>query len=317
MSRELAAAVAAADARIRPWVSETSIEASPIAAVQGGDLIFKLENTQHTGSFKARGAFNKLLSLDPELRARGVIAASTGNHGAAVSYAAGKLGSRARIVVASDASPAKLDAIRALGGEVLVHGSDSALAEVYARELAGREGVPYVSPYNDFDVVAGQGTIGAELTRQMPVVDAVFIALGGGGMLSGISAFMKNVWPHVTVVGCSPANSAVMIESVRAGRVLDLPSKPTLSDGTAGGLEPGAITLDWCRALGDEYQTVSEEEIRQAMRAAMETHHLAIEGAAGVALAAYMREAKRWKGKTVVVIICGGNVSAETLRSAL
>ncbi len=313
---DLPAEVKRAESRIRPWVLETPLEPSPIDA-GGARLYLKLENLQHTGSFKARGAFSKLLALDPLERARGVIAASTGNHGAAVAYAAAALETRARIVVPADANPAKVAAIKARGGEVLVHGNDSAVSEAHARRLAVTEGIPYVSPYNDAAVVAGQGTVGIEIARRLPAVDAVFIALGGGGLLSGVAAHLKSVWPETTVVGCSPENSAVMIESLKAGRILDLPSAPTLSDGTAGGVEEGAITFDWCRTLGDLFVTVSEDEIRQAMRTVLEAHHLAVEGAAGVALAAFLRQAQAWRGKTVVVILCGGNVGPDVLRSAL
>ncbi len=312
---ELPAEVMRAESRIRPWILETPLEPSPM----GVDvrLFLKLENLQHTGSFKARGAFNKLLALDPADRAGGVIAASTGNHGAAVAYAAAALKTRARIVVPVDANPAKVASIKAHGGEVLFHGNDSGLSETFARRLAQTENVPYISPYNDPEVVAGQGTLGIELVRQLPKADAVFIALGGGGLLAGVAAYLKTVWPETVVVGCSPENSPVMIESLKAGEILDLPSLPTLSDGTAGGMEQGAITFDWCKALVTEYVTISEDDIRQGMRSVLETHHLAVEGAAGVALAAYFRQASRWRGKIVVVILCGGNVGPDVLRSAL
>jgi threonine dehydratase len=309
---ELPAAVWRAESRIRSWIAETPLEPSPLAAATGGRLYLKLENLQRTGSFKARGAFSKLLSLDSPGRSRGVIAASTGNHGAAVAYAAAALETHALIVVPSDANPGKVAAIEALGGKVEVHGDDSAVAETYARARAADEQIPYISPYNDPEVVAGQGTIGVELAGQLPRVDAVFIALGGGGLLAGVGALLKSIWPGTVVVGCSPENSAVMIESIRAGRILDLPSRPTLSDGTAGGVEAGAITFEWCRDLADQLVTVSEDEIRQAMGAVLETHHLAVEGAAGVALAAYFRHAAAWREKNVVVILCGGNLSAET-----
>lgn len=313
---DLPAEVKRAESRIRPWILETPLELSPIG-VTDVRLYLKLENLQHTGSFKARGAFSKLLSLAPAARARGVIAASTGNHGAAVAYAAAALETRARIVVPIDANPGKVAAIKARGGEVIFHGNDSGLSETFARALANSENVPYISPYNDPDVVAGQGTVGVELARQLPRVDAIYIALGGGGLLAGVAAYLKSVWPDTAVIGCSPENSAVMIESLKAGRILDLPSLPTLSDGTAGGMEQGAITFEWCRDLADGYVTVSEDEIRQGMRSVLETHHLAVEGAAGVALAAYLRQASTWRGKSVVVILCGGNVGPDVLRSAL
>lgn len=187
------------------------------------------------------------------------------------------------------------------------------MAEAYARTRAETEGVPYISPYNDPDVVAGQGTAGVELARQLPHADAVFIALGGGGLLAGVAAHLGPAWPGVRVVGCSPENSAVMIHSLRAGRILELESRPTLSDGTAGGVEAGAITFGLCRALAGDLVTVSEEEIRRAMHLVYETHRLTVEGAAGVALAAYLRQAAAWRGKTVVVILCGGNVGSAGL----
>jgi threonine dehydratase len=299
----LARAVELAEARIRPWILETPLEPSPL----GPHL--KLENLQHTGSFKARGAFSKLLALEPGLLARGVIAASTGNHGAAVAYAAGKLGVRARIMVPQGADAGKLAAIRALGGELEVHGEDSAVAERYARRQAAQEGVAYVSPYNDLEVIAGQGTAGLELVRQLPRADAVFIALGGGGLLAGVAACLKPAWPGVAIIGCSPENSAVMIHSIAAGRILELESRPTLSDGTAGGIEPDTITFELCRDLADDYVTVSEAEIRRAMQGVLESGGWRVEGAAGVALAGYLRQAERWRGKTAVAILCGGNVS--------
>ena len=310
MSRAVLAAVQSAEQRIRPWIRQTPLEASPL----GPHL--KLENLQHTGSFKARGAFSKLLALGPAACARGVLAASTGNHGAAVAYAAGKLGITARIVVPAGADPGKLAKIRALGGSVEVQGADSGVSELYARARAEREEVPYVSPYNDLDVVGGQGTIGIELAQQLPRADAVFIALGGGGLLAGVAAQLKSVWPGVRIIACSPENSAVMIASVRAGRIVELESRPTLSDGTAGGVEPGAITFELVRDLTDDYETVSETEIRRAMDLIRETHGQAVEGAAGVALAGYLRQARQWQGRTAVAILCGGNVSPPVLTAA-
>jgi threonine dehydratase len=298
-------------------VLRTPLHRSTLSPSHQPALFLKLENLQHTGSFKARGAFNKLLSLESRVLGRGVVAASTGNHGAAVAYAAGRLGARARIVVPSDASPSKLGAIRELGGEVLVHGDDSGVSEAWARELAAQEGVEYISPYNDVAVIEGQGSCGAELVRQLPRADAVFIALGGGGLLAGVAAVVKDAWPGVRVIGCSPEHSAVMIESVRVGRIVDRPSKPTLSDGTAGGLEPGAITLDLCRILADEFVTVTEAEIRNAMRRAYERDGLTLEGAAGVAVAAALGQAERWRDHTVVAIVCGGNIDPAAFRAAI
>lgn len=235
-----------------------------------------------------------------------------------MAYAAARLGTRARIVVPGNANPAKLEAIRSHGGEVLVHGDDSAVSETWARALAAREGMEYISPYNDPAVVAGQGSCGVELVRQLDDgADAVYIALGGGGLLAGVAAAVKAAWPGVRIVGCSPENSAVMIESLRAGRILDLPSAPTLSDGTAGGVEAGAITFELCRALADELVTVSEADIRRALRMVYERDGVTMEGAAGVAVAAALAGAERLRGRTAVAIVCGGNIAAAAFREAI
>ena len=234
-----------------------------------------------------------------------------------MAFAGREIGVPVRVVVSTTADPEKIAKIRSLGAGVLVHGDDSALAEVHARGLAASEGVPFISPYNDPMVVAGQGTCGVELAGQLDRADAVFIALGGGGLLSGMAAWLAEAWPGVAIIGCSPENSAVMIRSLEAGELLELPSEPTLSDGTAGGVEPGAVTFPWCRRFATELVTVTEEEIAQAMRAVHAAHGLAIEGAAGVALAAFRRDPARWRGGRVVVVICGGNVSPAVLSRVL
>jgi len=175
----------------------------------------------------------------------------------------------------------------------------------------------HLPPYNDVKVIGGQGTIAFELTNQLDQIDAVYVALGGGGMISGIAAFLKSKNPAVQIIGCSPENSQVMIQSVKAGRILDLPSLPTLSDGTAGGVEPGSITLDLCREFVDDYMTVTESEIRASLREFMQAQHMLIEGSAAVAVAACKKHSKRLAGKNVAVIICGGNISLETLKTIL
>lgn len=175
----------------------------------------------------------------------------------------------------------------------------------------------YLSPYNDPEVIAGQGTCGVEIARQLSDVDAVFIAVGGGGLIAGVGAFLKSVRPAMSVVACQPAASPVMTASVQAGEILDLPSEPTLSDGTAGGIEAGAITFDICRDVVDEWLLVSEEQIADAMRGFIDAHHMLPEGAAGVALAGLLASGDRYRDKTVVVVVCGGNVSRDTLKKVI
>ena len=304
--------------RIDSYIRETPLDYSPYySELTGADVYLKLENLQHTGSFKLRGAFNKLLSMSEDDRASGGVAASSGNHGAAIAYAMNELGVSGVIFVPEQTSSTKVSAIKRAGGDVRFYGSDGLDTEVHAREYAGQQGMVYLSPYNDLDVIAGQGTCGVEIAKQLPDVDAVFIAVGGGGLISGVGAFLKSVNPSIRVIACQPAASAVMTESVKAGRILDLPSEPTLSDGTAGGIEADAITFGICREIIDEYLLVSEQQIAEAMRGFIDAHHMLSEGAAGVAIAGLVASGDKFKGRNVVVIICGGNVSRETLKQVI
>ncbi len=315
---ELAAAVAAAERRIRPYVRETFVESSlHLSRLGRAQVSLKLENLQHTGSFKVRGALNKLLSLSDTKRSSGVVAASTGNHGAAVAYSLERLDAPGMVFMPEAASTDKIRAIERRGIEVRRVAGDPLEAEIRAREYADEHGMTYISPYNSREVVAGQGTIAVELERQCSRIDAVYVALGGGGLISGIAAYLKSSRPELQVVGCSPENSPVMIESIRAGRIVELESLPTLSDGTVGGVEEGAITFELCRTLVDDYVTVSEEEIADNLRSFVETHHLLIEGAAAVAVAGYLKTREKFAGRNVVIVICGGNISLETLKSIL
>ncbi len=314
----LSANVVLAANRIAPHIRETPLDRSPFFSdLTGANVFLKLENLQFTGSFKLRGAFNKLLSLAPEQRAAGCVAASSGNHGAAVAFAMSKLDTKGVIFIPEGTSTTKVEAIKRAGGDVRFFGTDGLDTEMHAREYAAENGMCYLSPYNDEDVVAGQGTCGVEIAKQLPQVDAIFIAVGGGGLISGVGSFLKSVNPTMSVVACQPAASAVMTESVKDGEILELPSQPTLSDGTAGGIEADAITFDLCRAVTDDYVVVSENQIAEAMRQFIDAHHMVPEGAAGVALAGLRVRADRYEGKNVVAIICGGNISRETLKEVI
>lgn len=307
-----------AEVRIRSHVRETYLEPSPWLSTEGrADVHCKLENLQHTGSFKLRGAMNKLLSLSDEELGRGVITASSGNHGMAFAHGLGALGRQGIVFVPEVVSTVKADAIGRLGAELRRHGRDTVETEIFARRYAEENGMIFVPPYNDAQVVAGQGTIGVELARQLERIDAVFASVGGGGLISGIAGYLKSIRPDVRIVGCWPENSAVMMKSMQAGRILDLPSLPTLSDGTAGAIEPGAITFELCRALVDECVSVTEDEIAESLRLFVETHHMLIEGAAAVAVAAYRKTCGRWAGRKVVLVICGANIASETLADVL
>lgn len=316
--QRIVADVGAADQRIRPLVRETPLEFSPtLSRSWGAEVYLKLENTQVTGSFKVRGAVNRLLTTPLSQRSLGVVAASTGNHGAAVAYAMAKLRVPGTIFVPAGANPSKLGAIRAWGATVREVPGDPLQSELAAREHARSRGLVYVSPYNDPAVVSGQGTIGAELMRQVERIDAVFVSVGGGGLVGGIAGYLKAIGRELTVVGCSPENSRVMYESVRAGHVLDIPSQPTLSDGTAGGVEEDTLTFPLCRALVDEWALVSEADIAAGVRLALDEAHQLVEGAGGVALAAARQLAGRFPGGNLVVVLCGANIDSTTMRAIL
>ncbi len=315
---DIAKEVIAAEKRIRPYIRETILEYSPYYSRPiEANVHFKLENLQHTGSFKLRGAMHKMLSLTRAQRDRGVVTASTGNHGAAVAYSLGKLDASGIVFVPDNASPVKVQAIERLGAEVQYFGNDTADTEAHARKFAEQNGLTYIPPYNDLQVIGGQGTIAVELVKELKKIDAVFVALGGGGLISGLAGYLKSIHPGMEIIGCSPQNSQVMIRSVGAGKILDLPSLPTISDGTAGGIEPGSVTFDLCRELIDDYETVTEDEIKASLGEFLQTQHMLIEGAAAVAVAAMVKRRDRLAGKNVVVIICGANISLETLKTVL
>ncbi len=307
-----------AETRIRPFLRETYLEFSPFYSELGAcKTYFKCENLQHTGSFKVRGALNKILSLSDAERERGVVAASTGNHGAAVAFALKQVAALGLVFVPEDAVAAKLENIGRLGAEVRIHGKDCVETERHARQYARAQQMTYISPYNDPQVIGGQGTVGVELARQHDSLDAVFVSVGGGGLIAGVTAYLKSVWPKVEIIGCSPENSQVMVQSIRAGEILDLPSLPTLSDGTAGGIEKDSITFQLCQDMVDSFVTVKEEEITASLRQFMQVQHMMLEGAAAVAIAAFAKERQRFTGKHVAIVLCGANISLKTLKGVL
>jgi len=337
--------IQAAHERIRPFVLETPLETgSDLLPGVSARVFFKREDLQETGSFKLRGATNKILSLEHGQAARGVIAASNGNHGLGVAAAAARAGIAAEVYISAQVSPAKAQRIEELGARLHRAGADPLAAELAARAAAETSGKIFISPYNDVEVMAGQGTIAIELQRQLlmldalnaeveamagqgtitvkpqlraPRLDAVFVAVGGGGLIGGIGAWLKRASLGTEIVGCWPENSRVLYESVKAGRIVDYPEQPTLSQSTAGGLEPDSVTLDVCSRVIDHSVLVTEAEILSAMRLVQRTRGWLMEGAAGVAVAAFLKEAKHYAKKNVVIIICGGNVSPEVREVAI
>lgn len=317
-------AIDAAAARIAPHVRRTPLELSgPLSERTGAAIAIKAEHTQHTGSFKLRGALNTILSLDEDDRAAGVVTASSGNHGIASATAARIAGCECTVYLPTGASVAKVAAIERLGARIeTVPGPDAFEAEVTARATADATGQTYLSPYNDLRVMAGQGTVGRELAQQVADLgwdraDAVVAAVGGGGLISGIATWLAATHPDTVVIGASPVNDCAMVRSVEAGAVGEWPADATFSDGTAGGLEPAAATFDVCRDLVGEWLTVTEAEIATAVAAMIDDHHQLVEGAAGVALAAATAYGTTHPGSRVVAVTCGANVSSSTLAAML
>lgn len=311
----LADDVTVAYRRIQPYIRQTYLEHSPCySELLGANVYLKCENLQLSGSFKLRGALNKYLSLSSEDRAHGVVAASTGNHGKAVAYAAKSTSGKVDIFVPGNADPTKQEAIRRLGATIHRVGADCIESESAAREFAEQQKSTYISPYNDPQVIAGQGTVGLEICEQIGQVDAVFASVGGGGLISGVASYIKSQFPNCQLIGCSPENSKVMFESWQAGKLLDLPSKDTLSDGTAGGVELDSITFDLCRDLIDEFVAVSESDIATHLVDFIQQHSMLIEGSAAVALASAAKLKTAFSGKNVVVILCGANISPRRLQ---
>jgi threonine dehydratase len=305
-----------AEKRIRSYLRETPLEYSYVLKeLTGCEVYLKLENLQITGSFKARGALNKILALNNSTFK--IVTASTGNHGLGVANALSVTGKEGTIYLPQSASSAKVEAIKMRGIPIKFYGESCEETEQYVRKLAVATNQIYVSPYNDEDVIVGQGSIGVELLRQLPDLDAVFVSVGGGGLIAGISSYVKAINPKIKVIGCLPENAPVMYECIKAGRIIEVREKPTLSDATAGGIEPGSITFSICQQCVDEYITVTEEEIITFMKLIIRHHHLIIEGSAGVAIASLLKQKNRYRGKKVVVVICGGNVSETILKSII
>jgi threonine dehydratase len=285
----------------------------------GAEVLVKCEHQQRTGSFKARGSMAKILTLSDEQRERGVVTASTGNHGLGVSNALATLGGHGIVYVPENASASKVAAIKRYGVEVRSQGTDAGALELVARRHAAENGLTYVPPYNDPDIVAGQGTVGVEILEQLAGqrLDAIFVAVGGGGLVSGIASVLKKHLPQVKVYGASPVRDAAMAASVEAGKVVQVDAQDTLSDGTAGSVEPGSITFGLCRELVDEWVLVSEDAISAALRMVIDTEHQLVEGSAAMVFAAARARRAELEGARIAVVSCGGNISSSTLVAAL
>lgn len=277
-------------------------------------LFYKAENFQHTGSFKLRGASAKLTTVPLD---RPVITASSGNHGIACSLAAQTTGHELIVVLPETVVPMKRQRIEAFGTRVVIHGADAALAELHAQHLAETEGYSYISPYNDAQVIAGQGTAALELLDQLPEVDNVFISMGGGGLISGMGAVLKEFAPRTRVIGVSATNSCALAASMKAGRIVETEHLETLADGVAGGVDAGSVTLPMACEVVDDVIHCDEDQIAAALRILAAEEGMLVEGAAALALAGYLAKPEAVAGQTSAVLLCGGNYQWDQLRGLL
>jgi len=301
---------------IKKYIIKTPlIHSNSLSSISDSNVFLKLENFQHTGSFKLRGAMNKILNL-PD-KSISVVAASSGNHGAAVAYSLRNLKMKGLVYVPENAAPSKVKLMKKYGVEVRYSGNDSLIAESSAISYAEENNLSFVSPYNDIDVISGQGTIGVEMINQLKDLDAVFITVGGGGLISGVGGYLKSINSNIKIIGCSPENSPVMKISLNKGKIIEFDSLPTLSEGSAGGIEKDSITYNFCEEFIDNFYLVSEKEIIENIKFFIANEKLLIEGAAAVSVAAFLKNKKLFKGMNVGIVICGGNIGNDTLKSIL
>ncbi len=304
-----------ASRRIKPLATRTPLIGSrTLSRLAGSSVYLKLESLQETGSFKVRGAANRMLTLTPEEKERGVITVSTGNHGRAVAYVAQRLDIAATICVPEGVPSNKVEAIRALGAEILVCGETYDEAEEQAPRLAKERGLTMVNPYDDPLVIAGQGTIGMEIVKDLPQVDTVLVPVGGGGLISGIGLALQSANADLRLIGVSMDRAPVMYHSVKAGRPITMDEEETLADALVGGIgQDNQYTFGLCQKLVDDFVLVSDEEIAAAMVFALEELRLVVEGGGAVGLAALMHRKPKEVGSIVAVVISGGNVDVPVL----
>jgi threonine dehydratase len=304
-------------ARVYDVAIESPLEPAPaISRRTGNHILLKREDKQAVFSFKLRGAYNKMAHLKPEQLARGVICASAGNHAQGVALSAQKLGTAATIVMPVTTPRIKVSAVSARGAKVVLHGDSYHEAAQHAAALAKQQGLAFVHPYDDPLVIAGQGTIGMEILRQhQHPIDAIFVPVGGGGLIAGIAAYVKAIAPATRIIGVEPGDSNAMQASLKAGRRVTLPHVNIFADGVAV-RQVGRETFRLCRELVDEMVLVDTDEICAAIKDIFEDTRTVVEPSGALALAG----AKRWlarrrvKGRTIVAVACGANMNFDRLR---
>jgi len=290
------------------------IHSVPLTKYAGQDVYLKLESLQQTGSFKIRGAANKIYSLKAEEKERGVVTGSSGNHGLAVAFIAKSIDIKAVVCVSAKTPKVKVNAINDLGAEVVLFGDSYDTAVKHAKRLAKDRQLTMIDSFDDPYVIAGQGTIGVELLEDLPEIDTALVPVAGGGLLCGIALALKSANPTIRVLGVSMEHAPVMYHSLRAGKPIEMKEKMTIAHALAGGLgENNQYTFRMTREYVDDIVLVSEEAIMEAMLFALENHHVAVEGAGAVGIAAILQNKVRKPGGNLAVVVSGGNVDIPLL----
>jgi len=303
------------DARrlIRPWVYETPCAHSQtLSAMTRTRLYLKLENLQMTGSYKERGALNRLARLTPEEARQGVIAFSAGNHAQGVAYHAQRLGIDATIVMPLYTPLVKVTSTRRYGAKVILYGESAAEARAESYRIAAEEKRTYIHPFDDRWVIAGQGTVGLELLEQNPYLDAVVVPVGGGGLIAGIALAMKETNPRIKVYGVESVAMASMQASLAAGHIVEVPSQRTLAEGIAVS-RVGELPFQLCQRYVDDVVTVDDEEIASAVLTLLEVEKTVVEGSGAAGLAAVMNGHLPVEHKKVAIVLTGGNIDVTML----
>jgi threonine dehydratase len=304
--------------RIGSDILRTLLEYSPaLSRLTGAEVFLKWENEQRTGSFKFRGALNKLRVLSGKERKRGVVSASTGNHGLGISLAADMEGVSLTLVLPQNVSAEKKRRLEEGRAEIVVHGESCDKAEMWARRLAKETGKTFISPYNDEEIIAGQGTIGLEINEDLPDVDAALVPVGGGGLSAGIAGYLKVSGRAVEVCGVEPSCSGFMAASLASGRIVEIEEGETIAEAVAGGIEPGSITFPLCRGLLDRIILVEELLLKRAMSLIFEHHQKKVEGAGALSLAGLLKERPHFQARKTVLVVSGGNIAPGDFRDAV
>lgn len=303
---------AAAD-RIRPSIYESPlVHSQTLSRLTGNAIFLKLENLQMTGSFKERGALNRILTLTDDERSRGVIAASAGNHGQGVAYHAAQRGIPVQIWMPRSTPLIKLTATRAYGADVVLHGANYDEACEAAIEQSVQRNATFVHPFDDDEVIAGQGTLGLELLKQNPALDVILVPIGGGGLIGGVGCAVKGLKPQVEVIGVQTSRLPSMKAALESGGPISLPAQSTLADGIAV-RRAGTRTLSLVREYVDGIVTVDEDDIAEAILMLLESEKTLAEGAGAIALAAVLQARTGHTGKNIAVMVSGGNLDVNLL----